>query len=60
MGRDPQKWSSLEVTLPKLGERYYYENSKYGYCRGTEPVNYVRQIKIYYDILRRKGIEYQR
>jgi len=51
---------SLEVTLPKLRERYYYENSKYGYCRGTEPVNYVQKIKIYYDILRRKGIEYQR
>lgn len=60
MGLDPAKWSSLEVTLPMLRDHKYYQESKYGYCRGTEPVNYVRQIKVYYDILRRKGIEYQR
>lgn len=60
LGLDPNKWSSLKETLPKLRDRKFYEESKYGYCRGTEPVNYVRQIKVYYDILRRKGIEYQR
>ncbi|RLC08476.1 MAG: membrane-bound lytic murein transglycosylase MltF, partial [Deltaproteobacteria bacterium] len=53
---DPQKWSSLEKTLPLLRYRQYYNNATYGYCRGTEPVTYVKQIKIYYDILKRQAI----
>ena len=36
----------------------YVINPIYGYCRGTEPVLYVKQIMIYYDILKRQGIEY--
>jgi len=56
---DPNKWSSLVKTLPMLRYRKYNKNAKYGYCRGTEPVNYVKQILIYYDILKRQGIEYR-
>jgi len=55
---DPDRWASLEQTLPLLRYRKYYSKSLYGYCRGTEPVNYVRQIYFYYDILKRRGIEY--
>lgn len=55
---DPQKWSSLEKTLPLLRYRQYYNNAIYGYCRGTEPVTYVKQIRIYYDILKRQAIAY--
>ena len=55
---DPNSWESLSQTLPLLRYRKYYKNSKYGYCRGTEPVIYVKQIMIYYDILKRQGIEY--
>ncbi len=55
---DPNSWESLSKTLPLLTYRKYYKNSKYGYCRGTEPVIYVKQIMIYYDILKRQGIEY--
>ena len=55
---DPNLWESLSKTLPLLRYRKYYKNARYGYCRGTEPVIYVKQIMIYYDILKRQGIEY--
>ncbi len=55
---DPNRWASLEKTLPLLHYRKYYAKSRYGYCRGTEPIKYIRQIFFYYDILKRSGIEY--
>lgn len=55
---DPNSWESLAQTLPLLRYRKYYKDAKYGYCRGTEPVMYLKQIMIYYDILKRQGIEY--
>ena len=57
MNLDPNKWSSLSKTLPMLRKWKYFKDAKYGYCRGTEPVRYVRQIMIYYDILRHQGLE---
>ncbi len=55
---DPNKWISLERTLPLLRQRKYYKNSKFGYCRGTEPVFHVKNILTYYEILKREAIEY--
>jgi len=57
---NPDRWASLEQTLPMLRYRKYYKNARYGYCRGTEPIKYIRQIYFYYDILKRHGIEYER
>lgn len=59
MNLDPNKWSSLTKTLPLLRYHKYYKDSVYGYCRGTEPLEYVKQIMIYYDILKHQGIEYR-
>ncbi len=59
MNLDPDSWESLTQTLPLLRYRKYYKKSKYGYCRGTEPIVYTKQIMIYYDILKRQGIEYE-
>ncbi|MBW2568031.1 MAG: membrane-bound lytic murein transglycosylase MltF [Deltaproteobacteria bacterium] len=56
MGLDPNKWSSLVITLPLLESHQYYKKAKYGYCRGKEPINYVKQIMIYYDILKRRSL----
>jgi membrane-bound lytic murein transglycosylase F len=53
-GLDPEKWSSLKETLPLLRYRKYYEKTRYGYARGTEPVRYVDRVMLYYDILRWK------
>jgi membrane-bound lytic murein transglycosylase F len=51
-GLDPEKWSSVSETLPLLRYPKYYRRAAYGYCRGTEPVRYVRQTLLYYDILK--------
>lgn len=58
MKLNPDQWSSLAKTLPLLRYRKYYKNSKYGYCLGTEPIRYTKQIMMYYGILKRQGIEY--
>lgn len=55
-GLDPHRWRSLEKTLPMLRYPKYYKESSYGYCRGTEPVRYVKRILTYYDILKRGSI----
>ena len=56
---DPDSWESLTRTLPLLRYRKYYEKSKYGYCRGTEPVTYTKRIMIFYDILKRQAAEFK-
>jgi len=59
MNLDPYKWSSLSITLPLLTYRTHYKKAAYGYCRGTEPIEYINKIMIYYDILKRQGIKYE-
>ena len=51
---DPHKWASLEKTLPLLTKRKYYQKTRHGYARGREPVRHVRQVLMYYDILKKK------
>jgi len=58
-GLDPERWESLSKTLPLLQYRKYYMNTQYGFCRGTEPLRYIKQILIYYDVLKRQGFEYK-
>lgn len=55
-GEDPNSWAALKQTLPLLSQKAFYRNSRYGFCRGDEPVAYVRQIQLYYDILKRQAI----
>jgi len=55
-GLDPNRWSSLEQTLPLLRQPKFYKDTTYGYCRGTEPVRFVHRVLTYYDILKRDGI----
>ena len=58
MKLNPNRWSSLEKALPLLGNARYYKKSRFGYCRGSEPVFHVQSIRTYYDILKRAAIEY--
>jgi len=58
MDLGPNKWASLEKTLPLLQQPKYYEASRFGYCRGGQPVFHVRHITTYYDILKWGAIEY--
>lgn len=58
-GLDPHKWESLSKTLPLLQYKKYYMKTQYGFCRGSEPVRYIKQILVYYDVLKRQGFEYK-
>ncbi len=51
-GKDPNKWLDVKQFLPKLEERKWYKQTRYGYARGSEPVRYVENIRSYYDLLR--------
>jgi len=57
MSLDPDKWASIQKVLPLLSHRKYYRQTTYGYCRGQEPVRYVEQIAVYYDILKRQALQ---
>ncbi len=51
-GDDPNLWIDVEKHLPKLSKSKWYEKTKHGYARGYEPVEFVKRIRRYYDILR--------
>jgi len=52
LGDNPNLWLDVERHLPKLSQKIWYKKTKYGYARGHEPVEFVRRIRRYYDILR--------
>ncbi|KPL12374.1 MAG: lytic transglycosylase [Bacteroides sp. SM23_62] len=46
-GKDPRKWhGNVDEYLLKKSNPQYYQDPvvKYGYCRGTETINYVNQV----------------
>ncbi len=47
----PYEWHDMKQVLPLLSQKKYYQNLKYGYARGTEPVRYVQRIREYQHIL---------
>jgi membrane-bound lytic murein transglycosylase F len=51
LGGDPDKWSDVKKHLPKLSLKKWYKTLKRGYARGREPVNYVDNIRAYYELL---------
>ena len=52
LGDNPDLWVDVEKHLPKKSLKKWYEKTKYGYARGHEPVEFVKRIRRYYDILR--------
>jgi membrane-bound lytic murein transglycosylase F len=52
---DPTRWRSMEEALPLKSRPEYYEEADFGFARGDEPVEYVRRIRVLYDILRYKA-----
>ena len=56
-GLDPQVWDDnvSKAILMKMNPKYYNDPVvKYGYCRGTETVNYVKNITNFYQQARRE------
>lgn len=47
-GADPNLWSDVKERLPLLRKKGYYEYTRYGYARGDEALNYVENIRRYY------------
>ena len=49
-GWDSQMWfGNVEKAMLLLSQKKYYRKARHGYARGSEPVNYVRNIKRRYD-----------
>ncbi|MGL6161571.1 transporter substrate-binding domain-containing protein [Microbulbifer sp.] len=49
MGGDPDRWfGHVENAMLLLSEPEYYRQARFGYVRGREPVNYVREIRARY------------
>lgn len=48
---NPNSWLDVRLHLPRLAEKQWYSQTRYGYARGGEPVHYVNNIRRYYDIL---------
>lgn len=51
LGRNPDSWLELRAVLPLLSQPAYYRTLRFGYARGNEPVQYVRRIRNYEEIL---------
>lgn len=46
LGKDPNRWfGNVEDAMLLLSKRQYYRQSNFGYVRGREPVNYVKDIR---------------
>lgn len=50
-GGNPDLWMDVKETLPLLSQKRYYRHTTHGYARGQEPVDYVQNIRRYYDVL---------
>jgi peptidoglycan lytic transglycosylase F len=55
-GGNPDVWTEVMERLPLLQKSKYYQNTRYGYARGAEPVTYVQNIRHYYSILQWEDI----
>lgn len=52
---DPDDWTDVKKYLPLLSDPRWYRQTRYGYCRGQEPVTYVDNIRRYRRILNQRG-----
>ncbi len=50
-GYNPDLWVDVKKHLPLLRQKKFYKSTRYGYARGDEAVNYVDNIRRYYDTL---------
>jgi len=50
-GGDPDRWLDVRNALPLLSRPQWFTQTKAGYARGREAVNFVSNVRNYYDIL---------
>lgn len=51
LGKDPDRWKDVKTVLPLLAKKSYYQTLPHRYARGWEPVQYVKRIRDYQEIL---------
>jgi membrane-bound lytic murein transglycosylase F len=52
-GLDPDKWQDVRQVLPRLADPDAFQSLQHGYARGFEAVQFVDNVRNYYDILDR-------
>lgn len=52
LDKNPNLWIDVKQVLPLLAKKKWHKDTRYGYARGWEPVNYVENVRSYYDILK--------
>lgn len=50
-GGDPNHWVDVRDAYPLLMRPRWYQRSRYGYVRGNEAVDFVANVRSYYDII---------
>ena len=50
-GGDPNHWLDVRDVFPLLSRPRWYQQTKYGYTRGREAVDFVVNVRAYYDII---------
>jgi len=50
-GGNPDKWMDVKQHLPLLTQKKWHQQTKHGYARGREPVEFVENIRSYYELL---------
>lgn len=50
-GASPDNWLDVQRYLPLLSKPEWHKQTRYGYARGYEPVQYVNRVRGYYEIL---------
>jgi len=50
-GGDPNHWLDVRDVFPLLSRPRWYQQTKYGYTRGREAVDFVGNVRAYYDII---------
>ena len=43
-GKNPARWREVAPSLLKLSDHKFAQKARFGFCRGSEPVDYVRHI----------------
>ncbi len=51
LGHNPNTWPGVESVLPLLSQPRYYQELRYGYARGGEPVIYVKRVRSFHRLL---------
>ena len=51
LGHNPNSWPGVASVLPLLSQPRYYQQLRYGYARGGEPVVYVKRVRSFHRLL---------